>query len=234
MKKLGRRFVSVKAKVDSAKRYSVKEGVHLVVETAVAKFDESIDVSVRLGVDPKQSDQQVRGAIALPHGLGKEVRIVVFAKGSKEEEAKAAGACFVGADDLVEKIKDGWLDFDKAIATPDMMVMVAKVAKILGPRGLMPNPKVGTVTMNVTEAVEVEKKGKMAFRVEKAGIVHSSVGRSSMGAEKLMDNYLAFIGALQKAKPASSKGIYLRNIAVSATMGPGIKMDVANTQGALV
>ena len=234
MGKLGKRLASVKSKVDSMKRYSVTEGVSLVVETAVAKFDESIDVSVGLGVDPKQSDQQVRGAIALPHGLGKEVRVVVFAKGPKEEEAKAAGASFVGADDLVEKIRGGWLEFDKAIATPDMMATVAKVAKILGPRGLMPNPKVGTVTMNISEAVATERKGKLAFRVEKAGLVHASIGRKSMGVEKLRDNYLALIGALQKAKPSSSKGIYMRNISMSATMGPGVSMDITNTQGALV
>ena len=226
MGKLGKRLTSAKSKVDPTKKYSVTEGISLVVETAMAKFDESIDVSVGLGVDPKQSDQQVRGAIALPHGLGKEVRVVVFARGPKEEEAKAAGASFVGADDLVEKIQGGWLDFDKAIATPDMMATVAKVAKILGPRGLMPNPKVGTVTMNVTEAVTTEKKGKLAFRVEKAGIVHASIGRKSMGVEKLKDNYLALMGALQKAKPPSSKGIYMKNISVSATMGPGIGMDV--------
>ena len=234
MGKLAKRLASLKSKVDSTKKYSVTDGINLVVETAIAKFDESIDVSVNLGVDPKQSDQQVRGAIAFPHGLGREVRVVVFAKGPKEGEARAAGAFFVGADDLVEKIKGGWLDFDKAVATPDMMATVAKVAKILGPRGLMPNPKVGTVTMNVTETVAAEKKGKLAFRVEKAGIVHASIGRRSMGVEKLKDNYLALIGALQKAKPSSSKGVYMRGISVSATMGPGVKMDVANTQGALV
>ena len=182
-------------------------------------------MAVRLGIDPKQSDQQVRGAIALPHGLGKNVRVVVFAKGPKENEAKNAGADYVGAEDLVEKINGGWLEFDKCIASPDMMATVSKVAKILGPRGLMPNPKVGTVTMNVGEAVTAEKKGKLDFRVDKAGIVHASIGRKSMGAAKLKDNFDAFIQAIVKAKPATSKGIYLRSLSVASTMGPGIKLD---------
>ena len=234
MAKLGKRSKASVEKVDRDTRYSCEEGISLAVETATAKFDESIEVSVRLGVDPKQSDQQVRGAVALPHGLGKPVRVVVFAKGPKEVEAKEAGADFVGADDLVEKIKGGWLDFDKCLATPDMMATVAKVAKVLGPRGLMPNPKVGTVTMNVGEAVSTEKKGKLAFRVEKAGIVHASIGKKSMGAEKLKDNYLAMIGALMKAKPASSKGVYLQKISVSSTMGPGIKIDLASTTSQVV
>lgn len=221
----GKKFKAVAKKVDSTKKYSFDDGIKLVVETAPAKFDESIDVAVRLGIDPKQSDQQVRGAIALPHGLGKNVRVVVFAKGPKENEAKAAGADYVGADDLVAKINDGWLDFDKCIATPDMMATVSKVAKVLGPRGLMPNPKVGTVTMNVGEAVSAEKKGKLDFRVDKAGIVHVSIGRKSMGATKLKDNFTTFMGAIVKAKPATSKGIYLRSLSVASTMGPGIKLD---------
>lgn len=221
----GKKFKAVAKKVDSTKKYSFEEGVKLAVETAPAKFDESIDVAVRLGIDPKQSDQQVRGAIALPHGLGKNVRVVVFAKGPKEAEAKAAGADFVGAEDLVEKINGGWLDFDKCIASPDMMATVSKVAKVLGPRGLMPNPKVGTVTMNVGEAVTAEKKGKLDFRVDKAGIVHVSIGRKSMGAQKLKDNFDVFIGAIIKAKPATSKGTYLRSMSVASTMGPGIKLD---------
>ncbi len=221
----GKKFKAVAKKVDSTKKYSFDDGIKLVVETAPAKFDESIDVAVRLGIDPKQSDQQVRGAIALPHGLGKNVRVVVFAKGPKENEAKAAGADYVGADDLVAKINEGWLDFDKCIATPDMMATVSKVAKVLGPRGLMPNPKVGTVTMNVGEAVSAEKKGKLDFRVDKAGIVHVSIGRKSMGADKLKDNFTTFMGAIVKAKPATSKGIYLRSLSVASTMGPGIKLD---------
>jgi len=221
----GKKFKASAKKVDSTKKYSFEEGVKLAVETAPAKFDESIDVAVRLGIDPKQSDQQVRGAIALPHGLGKNVRVVVFAKGPKEAEAKAAGADYVGAEDLVEKINGGWLDFDKCIASPDMMATVSKVAKVLGPRGLMPNPKVGTVTMNVGEAVTAEKKGKLDFRVDKAGIVHVSIGRKSMGPQKLKDNFDVFVAAIVKAKPATSKGTYLRSMTVASTMGPGIKLD---------
>ncbi|WP_413290342.1 50S ribosomal protein L1 [Bdellovibrio sp. HCB337] len=220
-----KRFKAAAKKVDSTKKYSVDEAFKLVVENATAKFDETIDVALRLGVDPKQSDQQVRGAIALPHGLGKNVKVVVFAKGPKEAEAKNAGADFVGADDLVAKIQGGWLDFDKCIATPDMMATVSKVAKILGPRGLMPNPKVGTVTMAVGEAVTAEKKGKLDFRVDKAGIVHAGIGKKSMGDAKLRDNFLTLLGAIVKAKPASSKGIYLQTIALSSTMGPGLKLD---------
>ncbi len=221
----GKKFAAAAKKVDATKKYSFAEGIKLAVETAPAKFDESIDVAVKLGIDPKQSDQQVRGAIALPHGLGKSVRVVVFAKGPKENEAKAAGADYVGADDLVEKINGGWLDFDKCIATPDMMATVSKVAKVLGPRGLMPNPKVGTVTMNVTEAVTAEKKGKLDFRVDKAGIIHASIGRKSMGAAKLKENFDAFIGTVVKAKPATSKGVYLRSMYTASTMGPAIRLD---------
>lgn len=221
----GKKFKAAILKVDATKKYSFADGLKLVIETAPAKFDESVDIAVRLGIDPKQSDQQVRGAIALPHGLGKNVRVVVFAKGPKENDAKAAGADYVGAEDLVEKINGGWLDFDKCIATPDMMAMVSKVAKVLGPRGLMPNPKVGTVTMNVGEAVTAEKKGKLDFRVDKSGIVHVSIGRKSMGAAKLKDNFDAFMGAIVKAKPSTSKGIYLRSIFTASTMGPSIRLD---------
>lgn len=230
----GKRFKNATKKVDSQKRYTVDDSIKLAVETATAKFDETINVAVRLGVDPKQGDQQVRGAIGLPHGLGKNVRVVVFAKGPKEAEAKNAGADYVGSDDLVEKINGGWLDFDKAIATPDMMGTVSKVAKILGPRGLMPNPKVGTVTMNVGEAVSAEKKGKLDFRIDKTGIVHAGIGKKSMGPQKLKDNFDSFIAAVIKAKPATSKGTYLRTITVSSTMGPGIKIDpnpIMNTGG---
>lgn len=227
----GKKFVKVAAKVDATKKYRTEEAFKLVIETAPAKFDETIEVAIRLGVDPKQSDQQVRGAIALPHGLGRNVRVVVFAKGPKEIEAKNAGADFVGADDLVQKITDGWLDFDKAIATPDMMATVSKVAKILGPRGLMPNPKVGTVTMNVGDAITAEKKGKLDFRVDKAGIVHAGIGKKSMGAAKLKDNFTTLMGAIIKAKPAASKGIYLRTISLASTMGPGVKVDVTEAAG---
>lgn len=233
MGKSGKRFKAALKTVDRNARYKVNEGMNLVVNTATAKFDEAVDVAVVLGVDPKQSDQQVRGAVALPHGAGKTVRVIVFAKGPKEDEAKAAGADFVGADDLVAKIQGGWLDFDKAIATPDMMATVSKVAKILGPRGLMPNPKVGTVTMNVGTAVAAEKKGKLDFRVDKAAIVHATIGRKSMGSEKLKDNFNAFMSALIKAKPSTSKGIYLRGVTVSSTMGPGVKMELSDLEGQL-
>lgn len=233
MAKAGKRVKANKEKVDRGTKYSVTDAFKMVTETATTKFDENVDVAVRLGVDPKQSDQQVRGSVSLPHGVGKNVRVVVFARGPKEKEATDAGADFVGADDLVEKIQGGWLDFDKAIATPDMMATVAKVAKVLGPRGLMPNPKVGTVTMNVADAVSAEKKGKCSFRVEKAGIVHAGIGKKSMGAEKLQENFMSLLHALSKAKPASSKGVYLRKIDVSSTMGPGIGVDVANASAAL-
>lgn len=228
----GKRLRNTRKNLDSQKRHSVEAAFQAVLTTANAKFDESVDVAVRLGVDPKQGDQQVRGAISLPHGLGKAVRVVVFAKGPKEAEAKAAGADFVGADDLVAKINEGWLEFDKAIATPDMMATVSKVAKVLGPRGLMPNPKVGTVTMNVGEAVSAEKKGKLDYRIDKAGIVHAMIGKKSMGNEKLRDNFWALMGSVLKAKPSASKGIYLRSITVASTMGPGVKVDtneVANS-----
>ncbi len=228
MAKLGKRFKTASSKIVPAKHFLVDEAFKAVVETATAKFDESIDVSVNLGVDPKQGDQQVRGAIELPNGLGKKVRVVVFAKGEKENEAKSAGADFVGAEDLVQKIQGGWLDFDKAIATPDMMVTVSKVAKILGPRGLMPNPKLGSVTFEVAKAVTAEKRGKMDFRIDKAGILHASIGRKSMGDKALKENFLTFMGAVAKLKPATSKGVYIKSVTVSATMGPGIRLDVSN------
>ncbi len=228
MGKVSKKMRELLGKVDREKKYSLDEAFDLIMSGKSANFDESIDCSIRLGIDPKQSDQQVRGAVALPNGLGKEVRVVVFAKGPKEEEAKSAGADFVGADDLTEKIKGGWLEFDKVLATPDMMVAVAKVSKILGPRGLMPNPKVGTVTLNIKAAVESEKKGKLGFRVEKNGILHASVGKKSMGAQKLKQNLGAFVSAVIKAKPPSSKGVYLAGIGLSSTMGPGVKVDVSN------
>jgi large subunit ribosomal protein L1 len=230
MAKRGKRYKAAKEKTDPTARLTIPEAVKLAVDNATAKFDESIDVAVKLGIDVKQSDQQVRGAIALPHGLGKNVRVLVFAKGPKEAEAKEAGADFVGSDDLVAKINGGWLEFDKAIATPDMMATVSKVAKVLGPRGLMPNPKVGTVTMNVRDTVLAEKRGKLDFRVDKAGIIHAGIGRKSMGADKLKDNLMTFLGAVLKAKPASSKGIYLQRITVSSTMGPGVKVDVSQAE----
>lgn len=228
----GKKFEKVAKLVEPSKKYKVNEAFDLVVQTAPAKFDETIEAAFRLGVDPKQSDQQVRGAVALPHGLGKSVRVVVFAKGPKEIEAKNAGADYVGSDDLVQKIQDGWLEFDKAIATPDMMATVSKVAKVLGPRGLMPNPKVGTVTMNVGDAVTAEKKGKLDFRVDKAGIVHAGIGKKSMGGQKLSENFAVLMAAIMKAKPQTSKGIYLRSVTLSSTMGPGIKVDTFAASGA--
>ena len=221
----GKSFLEAKQKVELGKRYSLKEAVELVVATSRAKFDETVDGAIRLGVNPAHADQMVRGSVVLPHGLGKSVRVLVFAKGEKEKEALEAGADIVGADEIVEKIRGGWLDFDRVVATPDMMGSVGKLGKILGPRGLMPNPKVGTVTFDVAKAVQELKAGKVEFRVEKAGIVHSPLGKVSFGAEKLQENTLALIETILKLKPSSSKGTYLRSIAISTTMGPGIKVD---------
>ena len=229
-KKSGKKYKEALKKVETGKIYSVEEGIRLVLEVAPAKFDESVDVAVALGVDARQSDQQVRGAMSLPHGLGREVRVLVFAKGEQEEEAKKAGADFVGAEDMVEKIKSGWLDFDRVIATPDMMPTLAKVAKILGPKGLMPSPKSGTVTAKVSPVVQAEKKGRASFRVDKKGIIHTSIGRKSMGEEKLKQNYMALAGELIKSKPSSSKGVYLKKISLSSTMGPGVTINPAQTQ----
>ena len=211
--------------LDRQKRYGVSEACALVKSSAFAKFDESVDVAVRLGVNPKHADQMVRGALVLPHGIGKTVRVLVFAKGDKAGEATAAGADFVGSDDLVTKVSDGWFEFDTVIATPDMMGQVGRLGRVLGPRGLMPNPKVGTVTFDVSKAVREAKAGKIEFRVEKAGIVHAPVGKKSFDSEKLADNLRALVNALVKAKPSTAKGLYLRSITVSSTMGPGIKID---------
>ncbi|HEX7373046.1 MAG TPA: 50S ribosomal protein L1, partial [Thermodesulfobacteriota bacterium] len=212
-------------KVDRSKRYDLEEGVKLLTETTYTKFDEGVDVAIRLGVDPKKPDQMVRGTVVLPHGTGKKVRVLVFAKGQKEKEASDAGADFVGAEDMIQKISQGWLEFDKAIATPDMMGSVSKLGKILGPRGLMPNPKVGTVTFEVGRAVKELKAGRVEFKVEKTGIVHTTVGKASFAPEKLKENVLALMDVIIRAKPASSKGTYLKSIAISTTMGPGIKLD---------
>jgi large subunit ribosomal protein L1 len=227
MKTRSKGFKAVMEKVDRVKRYSLEEGVGLAQETGRAKFDETVEVSVRLGVDPRQADQNVRGTVVLPHGVGKKVRILVFAKGEKEREAQEAGADFVGGDDLIEKIREGWLDFDKTVATPDMMGAVGKIGKILGPRGLMPNPKVGTVTVEVSKAVKELKAGKLEFRVDKAGIVHAPVGKVSFGQEKLLDNTKAVLGAVLRARPASAKGQFVLGVTLSTTMGPGIKVDPA-------
>ena len=227
-----KRYKEAYKKTDPSKKYLLDEALKYVLESCTAKFDETIEACVRLGVDPKQSDQQVRGAVKLPHGLGREVKVLVFAKGEKEEEAKKAGADYVG-DEYIEKIKKGWLDFDRVISTPDMMSVVSQVAKVLGPKGLMPNLKVGTVTNNITQAVQDEKKGKLAYRVEKAGIVHGVIGKKSMGEEKLKENYLSFLASLMKKKPSSSKGIYLKGITLSGTMGSGVNLDIANSQSLL-
>jgi len=221
----GKKYKNAAAKVDPDKKYTLDEACKILEGLKSAKFDETVEVAIRLGIDAKQTDQLVRGAVPLPHGLGKTVRIVAFAKGGKEKEAQEAGADFVGSDDLIEKIQGGWMDFDKVVATPDMMVAVSKLGKVLGPRGLMPNPKVGTVSMDIAKAVRDLKAGKVEFRNEKAGIVHAAVGKLSFGAEKIKDNILSLIEGVVKAKPSSSKGHYLRGLAISATMSPGIRVD---------
>jgi large subunit ribosomal protein L1 len=208
-----------------AKPYGLKEAVELVKRAAYAKFDESVDLALRLGVDPKRADQMVRGTTVLPHGRGKKVRVLVFAKGEKEQEAREAGADYVGADDLMEKIKGGWMDFDQTIATPDLMGAVGKLGKILGPRGLMPNPKTGTVTFEVAKAIAEIRKGRVEYKVEKAGIVHVPVGKVSFDAQRLYDNAYAILESVIKAKPASCKGRYLKSATLSSTMGPGIHLD---------
>lgn len=225
MKRRGKAYRSQLAKTDRTKRYPLEEAVALAVETKRAKFDETVEMAVRLGVDPRQADQNVRGTVVLPHGLGKPVRVVAFAKGEKEKEAREAGADFVGGEDLVEQIRGGWLDFDKAVATPDMMASVGKIGKILGPRGLMPNPKVGTVTFEIGKAVRELKAGKLEFRVDKAGNVHVPLGKVSFGPEKLVENARSVLAAILRAKPASSKGQYVLGVTLSTTMGPGIKVD---------
>src|SRR5438309_1705871 len=227
MAKHSKRYRQAAAKIDRARRYPLDEAIQVLVTTeGVTKFDETVELAVKLGVDPRQADQNVRGTVVLPHGRGKAVRVVVFAKGEKAKEASEAGADHVGAEELAKKIQDEqWLEFDTAIATPDMMGAVGRLGKILGPRGLMPNPKVGTVTFEVGKAVREVKAGKVEFRVEKAGIVHVPIGKASFGAEKLVDNAGALIAALVRAKPAAAKGHYLRSIFVSTTMGPGVAID---------
>jgi len=227
MSKRGKKYIEARQKIEVGKRYPFQEAIALVVGTARAKFDETVDAAIRLGVNPAHADQMVRGSVVLPNGLGKTVRVLVFAKGDKEKEALEAGADVVGSDDVVEKIKGGWFEFDRVVATPDMMGSVGKLGKILGPRGLMPNPKVGTVTFDVGKAVQELKAGKVEFRVEKAGIVHCPIGKASFGAEKLTENFLALLEMILKLKPASSKGLYIRSVAVSTVMGPGVKIDPA-------
>ena len=227
MAKLTKRMKAVRAKVEAQKLYPLTEALTLVKETASAKFDESVDVAIQLGIDPRKSDQAVRGAAVLPEGTGKTVRVAVFAQGAKAEEAKAAGADIVGFDDLAASVKAGELNFDVVIASPDAMRVVGQLGKILGPRGLMPNPKVGTVTPNVAEAVKTAKAGQVQFRADKAGIIHASIGRASFEAGRLETNVKALVDALIKAKPASSKGQYLRKVSVSSTMGVGVRVDLA-------
>ncbi|MGA7118942.1 MAG: 50S ribosomal protein L1 [Polyangiaceae bacterium] len=227
MPKVPKKRAGVTAGVDFARKYSVEEACALVIKSKTAKFDETVDLAVRLGVNPKHADQMVRGALVLPHGTGKTVRVLVFAKGEKEREAREAGADFAGSDDLVAKVSEGFLDFDRVIATPDMMGAVGKLGRVLGPRGLMPNPKVGTVTFDVGAAVRDAKGGKIEYRVEKAGIVHARIGKASFNDQALSDNAKALIGALVRQKPSTAKGAYLRSITVSSTMGPGFKIDPA-------
>lgn len=225
MSRKGKKFAAAITNVDRNKIYELTEAITLAKEVAFAKFDESVDASVKLGVDPRHSDQMVRGAVVLPNGTGKSVRVAVFAKGDKAKEAEEAGAEVVGADELVAKVGGGWIDFDKVVATPDMMAMVGKLGKVLGPRGLMPNPKIGTVTNDVARVVKELKAGMVEFRVDKAGIVHAPIGRKAFTTEKLVENMKALLDALMKAKPSSSKGVYLRSVNISTTMGPGVKVD---------
>jgi large subunit ribosomal protein L1 len=227
MAKRGKRYIDIRGRVDPLKRYALAAGFALARELATAKFDESVDVAIRLGVDPRQADQMVRGAVLLPHGTGKTARVIAFAKGEKEKEARDAGADEVGAEDLAQRITDGWLEFDKAVATPDLMGVVGKLGRILGPRGLMPNPKVGTVTFDIGKAVSELKAGKVEFRVEKAGIIHVPLGRASFSVDQLEENARALIDVLNRLKPSSSKGVYMRSMTVSTTMGPGIDIDLA-------
>jgi len=232
MAKQSKRYKAAAAKIDRAKRYPLDDAIHALLDAGGAvKFDETVELAVRLGVDPRQADQNVRGTVVLPHGTGKSVRVLVFAKGEKAREAQEAGADFVGADDIVKKIQDEqWLDFDTAIATPDMMGQVGRLGKLLGPRGLMPNPKVGTVTFDVSKAVSEVKAGKVEYRVDKAGIAHVPIGKRSFGFEKLAANAHALLAALIRAKPAAAKGNYLMSIAVSATMAPSVRVDVVTAR----
>lgn len=222
---MGKKANEASEKVDRSKRYSIEEACELVTQATFAKFDETVDVAARLGVNPRHADQMIRSSVSMPHGTGKTVRIVVFAKGDRAAEAKQAGADVVGSDDLVAKIQDGWLDFDAAIATPDMMGLVGRLGRILGPRNLMPNPKVGTVTMDVAKAVSELKAGRIDFRTEKTGIVHAPIGKVSFGKDKLRENLVALLETLHRLKPSTAKGKYFKSVTVSSTMGPGIRLD---------
>jgi large subunit ribosomal protein L1 len=230
MAERGKKFREDREKVDREKRYPMDEALGILSEMKRAKFDETVEIALRLGVDPRHADQMVRGSVVLPHGLGKQVKVLVFAKGQKEKEAEEAGADYVGAEDLIEKIQKGWMEFDKTISTPDMMAQVSKLGKILGPRGLMPNPKVGTVTFDVAKAVAEVKAGRVEFRVDKAGNLHVPVGKATFGSEKLQDNINSLLEAVMRLKPPASKGTYLKGIAISTTMSPGIKVDPAHVR----
>ena len=230
MGKIGKRYSENLEKIERLKKYSLEEAVAILASSKAAEFDETVDVSINLGVDPRHADQMVRGAIVLPQGIGKELKVVVFAAGEKEKEAKDAGADEFGSDDLIKKIADGWLDFDCAIATPDIMGKVSRLGKVLGPRGLMPNPKLGTVTFDVAKAVKDAKAGKVEFRTEKTGIVHAGLGKLSFGSERLLENLRVFFDAILKAKPEACKGTYLKGITLSTTMGPGIKVEPSSVK----
>ena len=225
MPKHGKTFRKKLEGIDRTVQLDVEEGIELVLKSTYAKFDETFEIAMKLGVDPRHADQMIRSSVALPYGTGKVTRVLVFAKGPKEAEALEAGADYVGGDDLVEKIKDGWLEFDKTVATPDMMGVVGKIGRVLGPRNLMPNAKLGTVTMDVASVVKDIKAGKVDFRVDKAGIVHAGIGKLSFGKEKLGENFLAFVLRIIQLKPSTSKGVYLRSVTISSTMGPGVKLD---------
>ena len=225
----GKKYRESLKKIDRERRYPLEEAMKIVADNKIAKFDETVEVAVRLGVDPRQADQNVRGTVVLPHGTGKTERVLVIAKGEKEREAKEAGADFVGGDEIVKRIQEeNWLDFDRVIATPDMMAQVGRIGKILGPRGLMPNPKVGTVTFDVGKAVAEVKAGKVDYRVDKAGVVHARIGKLSFGEQKLLDNAHALLSAIVRAKPASAKGNYVKSVALSSTMGPGVRVDTSS------
>lgn len=232
MAKLGKRTKAAAAKIDRNKEYNLEEAVKLIKETATAKFDETIEIAMNLGVDPRHADQMVRGVVDLPNGSGRDVRVAVFAKGDKVDEAKKAGADIVGAEDLAESIEKGEINFERCIATPDMMPLVGRLGKVLGPRNLMPNPKVGTVTPDVATAVAAAKGGSVEFRVEKAGIVQAGVGKASFAEDKIAGNVKAFVAAVNKAKPSGAKGVYIKRASISSTMGPGVKLDIANLTSA--